>query len=98
MRYFVKFGYTLNNHDLLNKLSTTLYSYLPNDHASQFTTNIKWLTVFYHFNSDLLERFVAIVNRDMNDLDFVALSDVLDALAQVMMTSLTAALLLLKYS
>jgi len=83
LRYFVKFGYTLSNHDLLNKLSTTLYSYLPNDHASQFTTNVKWLTVFYHFNSDLLERFVAIVNRDMNDLDFVALSDVLDALAQV---------------
>ena len=83
LRYFVKFGYTLSNHDLLFKLSSTLHSYLPEDHASQFTTNVKWLTVFYHFNKDLLATFVSIVNRDLHDLDFVALSDVLDALAQV---------------
>jgi len=83
LRYFVKFGYTLSNHDLLYKLSSTLHSYLPEDHASQFTTNVKWLTVFYHFNKDLLATFVSIVNRDLHDLDFVALSDVLDALAQV---------------
>nr|XP_018671125.1 uncharacterized protein LOC100177535 [Ciona intestinalis] len=83
LRYCVKFGYTIHGHKLLDVLSNAIYERLPFEHASQFTTNVKWLTVFYYYNQSMLERFVGAVKKNMANLDFVALSDILDSLAQV---------------
>jgi len=83
LRYCVKFGYTVQGNDLLDKLSAELHKRLPQDHASQFTTNVKWLTVFYYYNESLMTLFVDNVMKHAPELDFVALSDVMDALAQV---------------
>lgn len=85
LRYFVKYGYNLNEdgYALLDKISIVLYRHLDTEPASKFTTNIKWLSVFYYYNEPLLARYIAIVRRDMKKLDFVALSDVLDTMAQV---------------
>nr|CAB3244805.1 FAST kinase domain-containing protein 2 [Phallusia mammillata] len=83
LRYFVKFGYTIDGNELLDKLSNAIFERLPHELASQFTTNIKWLTVFYYYNEELLDVFVDKVMKHISVLDFVALSDVLDALAQV---------------
>ncbi|XP_039262477.2 FAST kinase domain-containing protein 2, mitochondrial-like [Styela clava] len=82
-RYCVKYGYGFQDMKLLDKLSSELHKSLGTDRASQFTTNVKWLTVFYYYNKDFMQSFVECIKRDMHDLDFVALSDVLDALAQV---------------
>lgn len=82
-RYCVKYGYGFQDMKLLDRLSTELHKSLDTNKASQLTTNVKWLTVFYYYNKDFMQSFVECVKRDMEELDFVALSDVLDALAQV---------------
>lgn len=79
----MKYGYGFQDKQLLDKLSGVMFKRLLDEHASQFTTNIKWLTVFYYYNEDLFDRFIECVKRDMHELDFVALSDALDTLAQV---------------
>lgn len=82
-RYCVKYGYGFQDMKLLDCLSAELQKGLVTNKASQLTTNVKWLTVFYYYDEDFMQNFVDCVIRDMEELDFVALSDVLDALAQV---------------
>lgn len=82
-RYCVKYGYAFHDMKLLDKLSSELHKSIRSERASQFTTNVKWLTVFYYFNKPFMQTFVECVKRDMEELDFVSLSDALDALAQV---------------
>lgn len=82
-RYCVKYGYGFQDMKLLDRLSSELHKSLGTERASQFTTNVKWLTVFYYYDKDFMQSFVECIKRDMHELDFVALSDVLDALAQV---------------
>ncbi|XP_076814029.1 FAST kinase domain-containing protein 2, mitochondrial-like [Clavelina lepadiformis] len=85
LRYYVKHGFTMSSvgHSMLDKISDTLCSYMDSYPITQFTTNVKWLSVFYYYNEALLEKYVDLVRKDMDKLDFVALSDVLDALSQV---------------
>lgn len=82
-RYCVKYGYGFQDMKLLDCLSGELQKGLETNKASQLTTNVKWLTVFYYYDENFMQKFVECVVRDMEELDFVALSDVLDALAQV---------------
>ena len=68
---------------MLSKIGGVLLRNLESGPVSKLTTNVKWLSVFYFYNEDLYEKYVTAVKRDMDKLDFVALSDVIDTLAQV---------------